>query len=260
MLNINIPKAHYNTTDYPMLEERADGAVVPIAIGDIHDIIPVCIETDNQLYEICGHPIHDVSQVRTPDGVILGLGVDYTLNAGKNRITLLATPFLAANTTYYFVVEVDYGIPAAAFLRLHRKDGYANGQLYTINGAGVWDASLNTQDLRFRIYGKETSGGTETIMVNNGYAPRTSQIEIGQTAGHTRIAQSFKTPAATAFYVTRIQINSLKTGSPVGNIRIAILSSAGAPVGAGEVQVGIKSNWTAIPPGTWFGPGSVTFP
>lgn len=256
MLNIAIPKTHYNTADYPNLEERTDGAVVPIAIGDVHNIIPVCIDTVGQVYQVSGHAIHEVNEVRIPDGVVLAEGVDYTLNAGHNEISLLATPYLAANTTYYFIVEADYAVPAAAYLRLHRKDGYANGQLYTINGAGVWDNSLNTQDLRFKIFGKTTLGGSEAVMVNNGSAPRTSQIGLGDNALRTRIAQSFKTPVAKAFYATRIQIYSRKTGSPTGNVRVSILSA----YNPAEVQVGIQSDNKDIGNRAYAGPGAVAFP
>jgi hypothetical protein len=254
MLNIVIPKEHYNRTTYPALEERADGALVPIAIGDIDNIIPVCIDTVGQVYEICGHAIHAVTQVRTPEGIILVAPGDYSLNAGKNRISLLATPFLAASTTYWFVVEPTYTSGPGNFLRLHLKNGYA-GSLYTISVGGTWTIDPASHDIRFRIYGKETLGGTETLMVNNGYAPRTSQIGLGDIAARTRIGQRFTT-SAKSFYVTRIQLFSLKTGLPTGTIDVTILSSFGPP----EVPVGIKGNDTDVGPRQWIGPGSVTFP
>jgi hypothetical protein len=94
MLNIAIPKTHYNKIDYPNLEDRGDGALVAIAIGDIHNIIPFCIDTvvgstTAGVYQICGHPIHDVTEVGTPDGIILATPADYFLNVDKNEITLV---------------------------------------------------------------------------------------------------------------------------------------------------------------------------
>ena len=254
MLNIALPKDYYNTTDYPTLDERADGAWVPIAIGDVHNIIPACIDTTSELYEVCGHAIHDVTEVRTPEGVVLTEGVDFTLNADENQITLLATPFLAANTTYYLVVEGDYGISATDYLKLVLKSTYANGQLYTIDGGGVWSADA-AKDLQFRIYGKTSLDGTEKIMVNNGNVPNTGLLGLRNHADRTRLGQSFKTPVATSFYVTRVRLFCRKTGSPTGNIRVSILSA----YNPAEVQVGIASDEVEIPTGTK-APGFVTFP
>ncbi len=253
MLMICLPKTRYNKTDFPNLDDNFNGALIPLGIGDIHGLIPVCIDTLAQLYQALGHAIHAMSEVRTPDGIVLAAGVDYTLNAGNNQISLLATPLLAANTTYYFVVEADYGI-GAAHLHLRRKDGYANGQLYTIDGADAWTA-VPAQDLRFRIYGKESIGGSEALMVNNGYSPSGAGVGLRDVAGRTRIAQSFKTPVSTSFYITRIQLFCSKAGSPTGAVRIAILS-AFSPA---EVQVGVKSDAVAIPPGTG-SPRYITFP
>jgi hypothetical protein len=90
MLNIAIPKTHYNGIANLLLEERADGACVAIAIGDIHNVIPFCINTTTLVYQLCGHPIHDVTRVRTSDGTVLTTPADYAINADKNEITLTA--------------------------------------------------------------------------------------------------------------------------------------------------------------------------
>lgn len=254
MLNTPIPRTRYNTTDYPNLDPDFDGALIPVGIGDIHNIPLVCIDTAAQLYEFLGHAIHAASEVRTPDGVVLAAGVDYTLNAGNNRVSLLATPYLAANTTYILVVEADYGISAANYLRLVLKSGYANGQLYTIDGSDAWTPDA-AHDLMFRVYGRETLGGTEVKMVDNGYQPNTALMGLRNIAARTRIAQSFKTPASKSFYVTRVQLFCRKVGTPAGSVRVAILS-AYTPA---EVQVGIKSLEAEIPLGAG-SPRFVSFP
>jgi hypothetical protein len=254
MLNIALPKTHYNTADYPSLEERADGAPVPIAYGAIADVVPVCINTSTQVYQLAGHAIHDVTEVRTPDGVVLVLNTDYTLNAGKNQLTLLATPYLAANTTYYIVVEADYAVSGSDYLRLVTKDAYANGQVFSIDGSDVWTGDAG-HDLMFKVYGKESLGGSEAVMVNNGNQPNSGMIALRNAAARTRLAQSFKTPASKSFYVTRIQLFVRKTGAPSGSVRVAILS-AYTPA---EVQVGIKSTASVIPTGT-SAPRFIAFP
>ena len=254
MLNIALPKTHYNTTDYPNLEERADGAPVPIAYGVITDVVPVCINTSTQVYQLAGHAIHAVTQARTPEGTVLTEGVDFTLNAGKNQLTLLATPYLAANTTYYFVVEADYAVSGSDYLRLVTKDAYANGQVFSIDGSDAWTGDAG-HDLMFKVYGKESLGGSEAVMVNNGNQPNSGMIALRNAAARTRLAQSFKTPASKSFYVTRIQLFFRKTGAPSGSVRVAILS-AYTPA---EVQVGIKSEASVIPTGT-SAPRFVSFP
>jgi len=251
MLNIIIPKEHYNATATPLLEERADGAVVPVAIGDIHNIIPVCIDTVDQVYEICGHPIHDVTEVRSSDGIILADPADYTLNVDNNQIELKATPLLAAGTKYYFVVRVDYGMDPNNHLSFIRKDGYAAHSLYTIDNTGQWTIGPSGHNLQFKIFGKISLDGTESIMVNNGGAPNSGFIGLNDALVRTRIGQSF-TPA-TAFYATRIRLYFTKQGAPTGNVYVAILSdykeSGGPGTPAADIQIGVESTATVIPTG-----------
>jgi len=243
MLNITIPKEHYSAMATPLLEERADGAVVPVAIGDIHNIIPVCIDTVGQTYEICGHPIHDVTEVRSSDGVILADPADYDLNGDNNWIELNATPLLASGTTYYFVVRVDYGMDPNNHLTFIRKDGYAGHSLYTVDNTGAWLIDPLVHDLQFKIFGKVSLDGTESIMVNNGGAPNSGFIGLNDALVRTRVGQSF-TPA-TAFYATRIRLYFTKHGAPTGNVYVAILSDY-TPA---EVQIGVESTATVIPTG-----------
>ena len=234
MLNTQLPTTRYNKTTYANLEDRADGAPIPIAYGNLHDVMPTCINTSTQLFKLAGHAIHAIDEIRTADETLV-VTADYTADLPNAQFALLATPYLAANTTYYLVVEADYAESGTDHLHLKQFGAtYANGSIWTINGSSVWSADT-THDLRFQIYGKKTLDGQEKIKVKNNVGTATN-IGLKDAAARTRLAQSFRT-GSTGFYATRVNVWISKTGAPAGNVRVSILS-AYTPA---EVQLGVKS-------------------
>ena len=249
MLNIKLPKTRYKwaagvAPNYPNLEERADGAPIPIAYGDLHDVVPVCIDTVDHVYKIADHAIHSLDEVRT-DTETLDPG-DYTPDLAIAEFTLdKETPFLESGTTYYFVLDADCSVDAAKHLHLKRYDaavcGYGDGSIWTFDsGANTWTADA-AHDLRFWVWGRETLDGPETIQVNNSRHiwPNETQ-EFKDTAATAQLGQSFKT-GGTAFYCTRIQVWYIKAPSggvwTAGYIRVSIASDLGPPL----VQIGSTS-------------------
>jgi hypothetical protein len=234
MLNTQLPTTRYNKTTYANLEDRADGAPVPIAYGNLHDVMPTCINTSTQLFKLAEHAIHAIDEIRT-DTETLVVTADYTADLPNAQFSLLATPYLAANTTYYLVIEADYVVSGTDHLHLKQFGAtYANGSIWAIDGSSVWSADT-AHDLRFQIYGKKTLDGQEQIKVKNNVGTATN-IGLRDAATRTRLAQSFKT-GATGFYATRVNVWISKTGAPAGNVRVSILS-AYTPA---EVQLGAKS-------------------
>ena len=234
MLNTQLPTTRYNTTTYPTIDPSFDGAPIPIAYGNLHNIVPVCIDTSAKTYKLAGHAIHAIDEIRT-EKETLTLTADYTVALATAQFTILATPYLAAATTYYFVVEADYVESGTNHVHLKQfGNTYGNGSLFTINDSAAWSEDA-THDLRFQIYGKPTLDGQEKIKVNNNVGTA-SNVALKDAAARTRLAQSFKT-GATAFYCTRIQVWTSKSGAPTGNLRISLLS-AYTPA---EVQLGVKS-------------------
>jgi len=249
MLNIKLPKTRYKwaagvAPNYPNLEERADGAPIPIAYGDLHDVIPVCIDTVDHVYKIADRAIHSIDEVRT-DTETLDPG-DYTPDLAVAEFTLdKETPFLESGTTYYFVLDADCPVDPAKHLHLKRYDaavcGYGDGSIWTFDsGTNTWTAD-GAHDLRFWVWGRETLDGPETIQVNNsrGIWPNETQ-EFKDTVATAQLGQSFKT-GATAFYCTRIQVWYIKAPSggvwTAGHIRVSIASALGPPL----VQIGSSS-------------------
>ncbi|MBE3088287.1 MAG: hypothetical protein IMZ71_04140 [Chloroflexi bacterium] len=225
--------------EYPNMDSNFDGAPVPIRIGDIHDIAPVCIDTVAKTYKLAGHAIHAINEVRTEKETLV-LTADYTVDLATAQFTVLATPFLAANTTYYFVVEADYAESGTNHIHLKQRGSvYASGSLFTIDDSDVWSADTG-HDLKFQIFGKPTLDDQEMIKINSAVGA-TTNIGLKDAAARTRLAQSFLT-GATGFYCTRIVLNIAKSGAPTGNLRVAILS-AYTPA---EVQLGVKSAPTVI--------------
>ena len=252
MLNTKLPKFHYKkgTLDaahfvYPNLDDNFDGMPVRIAIGDIHNIVPVCIDTAAQVYQICGHAIHDVTEVRdAKEGTVLTISTDYTLNAGKNEITFLGTPLLAATTVYYLALEADYAVSGTNHEHYAKVDqGGGTGGFYTINAGGVWNADT-AHHLKAIIYGKESLGGTERAYIWTGTGTAGwAGVGLRDHADRTRLGQKFTT-GSKAFYITRVRLYPSKSGTPTGNIYASILSDI--TTGA-EVQVGCDSQLMPIP-------------
>lgn len=222
MLNTQLPATRYNTTTYPNLDTNFDGAPIPIAYGNLHNIVPACINTSAQIYKVAGHAIHAIDAIRT-EKETLDPAEDYSLDLADGEFTILSTPYLAANTTYYFVIEADYAESSSHHIHLTQIGAtYGNGSLFTIDDGGVWSADL-TNDLKFAIYGRSTLDAREKRMVANSYGVA-SNLALKDAASRTRLAQSFKT-GSSAFYCTRIEVRISESGSPEGNLRVSVLSA-----------------------------------
>jgi len=250
VLNIKIPKRKYNKALYANLEARADGAPIPIPIGDIYGAIPTCINTVDQIYKLGDIPIHSIDEIRSGDeGEVLDPAEDYETNLPNAQFTLKSTPMLAALTSYWLVIEVDYAASADAHIHFITLDNpYDDGKAYVINNAGTWEDEPD-YDFWFKIKGRYALDGPEINIVKND-GPTYNRFGIRDTAlpcAHYRLAQSFKT-GANAVYATRIELkyDHLGTGWPGGKIRVGILSTPGPPYGGAEVPIGSKTEWLMI--------------
>ncbi len=259
MLNIKLPKAHYKkgTPDaanftYPNLDDRFDGAPVPIRIGDLHNIVPVCIDTAAQTYKVAGHGIHAITAVRTERETLAPADYTTDLANGELSIAVATTPSLAAGT-YWFVIEADFDVSAANYIAFSRWDKTASEQSsYSIDGSDVWTEDANHY-LEHAIYGRDTLDGPETRRIGPGRKPYWSLLALRDNAARTRIAQKFI--VTSGFLVTRIQMEYRRVGTPSGTIKISILSDDSP-----EVQVGAKSIASAVISGTWWFQGSFLWP
>ena len=241
MLNIKLPKTRYKLAagvapNYPNLEERADGAPIPIAYGDLHGVIPICIDKTTFKYKLAGHAIHAIDAVMTEEAT-LTLTADYTVDLALAEFTLCSTPYLAANTLYYFYIEASYVISGTNYISFKKcaAPGYAGGQAFQIDGAGVWTA-VPGSDLLFRVQGSTTLSGRTIHQVETGCA-RGAGFALRDHADRTRIGQSFLT-GATPFYAKLLQFWTTKKGAPpASTVRCTILS-AYTPA---EVRIGAQS-------------------
>lgn len=255
MLHTKLPQTRYNTTTYPTLESRADGAPIPIAYGDLHGVIPVCINTGTYLYKLAGHAIHSIDAVRSDTETLIP-GTDYSVDLANAEFSLISTPYLEAGKLYYFVVEASYASGTPDYIQLRQDAGtYADGQVFSINGAGVWTPDA-AHDLRFWIYGKSTLSDQEVLQICSGRnPPGGTNLGLKDTAARTRLAQSFLT-GVSPFYCTRIQVRVYTHGSPTGTMQISVLSG----YNPAEVQVGVKSLPYTIDPDLARGNPQVFFP
>jgi len=236
MLNIKLPKTRFNTTTYPNLETRMDGAPIPIAYGDLHGIVPICINPSIFKYKVAGHAIHSIDTVYN-EGEALVLTSDYTADLALAEFTLCSTPYLAAATTYYFVIEADYPVDLTdhVSIKLTNTAGYAGGNVFTIDGSDVW-TSVPGSDLYFTIWGKSNLNKTAVRKIDTRTYGKGAGIGLKEFATQTRIAQSFLT-GATAFYLTNISLWVRIHGGVTGNLRLTVLS-AYSPA---EVRLGAQS-------------------
>lgn len=255
MFNVQLLKNRYNTDTYPNLEERMNGALIPIGYGNVHAIVPTCIDTTTKKYKMLDHATHALDAVHKEIETLVA-GSDYVEDLALAEFTLYSTPYLAANTTYYFAIEADFPISGGNYIsfKLNGGSGYADGQVYAIDGAAVWTPDA-AKDLLFRIQGVTALGGTPVTKINAA-GVRGKGFYLRKSADHTRIGQSFKT-GATAFYLTSVFLWSTKKGTvPASNLKITILSA----YNPAEVRVGAVSLPSAIKTSETYWAYSVKFP
>ena len=246
MLNIKLPKTRYKLAagvppNYPNLEERADGAPIPIAYGDLHGVIPICIDTTTFKYKLTDHAIHAIDAIMTEE-TTLTLTADYTVDLALAEFTLCSTPYLAANTLYYFVIEADYPISGVNYINFTRTTTpYAGGQLFTIDAGGIWTPDP-ASDLYFIILGAPQLTDQEVGEIDMTTYGKSPGIGLLDNLARTRIAQSFTT-GPSPFYLTRIFLWTVNKGAfPTGDLKLTILSA----YNPAEIRVGAQSIDRAI--------------
>jgi len=94
----SLPIFRYNLTDYPNLDQTALDRPVPVLFGQVENITPVCIDTTTFQYVIGRQSFGGVAYgYQSLDavykaGILLTVGVDYTVIATNNIFTLLVDP------------------------------------------------------------------------------------------------------------------------------------------------------------------------
>lgn len=243
MLNIKIPKTRYNLTDYPNLSPNDDGALIPIAIGEIDNVAAVLIDSSLSKYKVAGHAIHDITAVRTERETLAAGEITEDLANGQFTVAVAMTPYLAAGT-YWLVIEGDYAISSSNYIRFSRwNKTAAEHSSYSIDGSSTWTED-SSHYLEHKIRGRDALDMKDTVRINPGRETTWSQLALRDNAARTRIAQKFV--VSSAFYMTSVILEFQRVGSPSGNIIISILSDDSP-----ETQVGADSSAYAIGSDRW---------
>ena len=236
MLYTTLPRTSFDKTTYPNLEDRMNGGPIPIPYGHLENVIPVCVDVITKRQKFAGREIGAIDEIRN-GGELLVAGSDYTTDLANAEFTLLSTPWLEPATLYYFVLEADYPVGGGhlSFKKCHTA-GYAGGQAFIIDGAGVWTAQPAV-DILFRLKGRAKLSGGSTNKVDTTYLGRGAGLPLRDAAARTRIAQSFTT-GAKGFYATSISLWTTRKGAPPASLLRATILSAYLPA---EVRVGARS-------------------
>lgn len=241
MLKTIIPKSRYWLTDYPNLEDGADGRVRPLFYGTKENIRPVCLNTSTGLYEIANHGIKEITEIKAGEDTLV-VDEDYTEDLANGQFQFSSTPKITGGTTYYAVIEADNVINGTDYIKVLRRtdDHYASGQCYTIDGSDTWTAQA--YDLCLRIWATKdlAQNGTWIVFLPNTWT-NIGRVDLRADASVSRIAQSFQLPAWAAaegdWYIILVELNLLLEGSPTGTLYYRILSD-----NSPETQLGVKSD------------------
>ena len=90
-LNEDIVATKFTIAAYPNMDPNAEGRPQPWIFGYVEGIVPTCIETITFVYRVACHACEEIEGV-WKDGVLLTLGVDYTVAGDNSEFTLLADP------------------------------------------------------------------------------------------------------------------------------------------------------------------------
>jgi hypothetical protein len=243
MAAIQIPRFRYSLATYPNMDPSAEGQVIREPYGTLLNITPVCINLLTGKWKIARREIHAITAIREA-GQTLVSGTEYTPDLANAEFTIGITPVLQPSTVYYFVLESDYAIDGSNYLGFAwNTDGgvYPGGTCYFINAAGAW--SNQSKDLQFRVYVKTALDSTEYKLIDSFVAGSAwnYQAYLRKSVGgaETRLAQSFTTPAGGPWFLSRIEVYAMATGTPAASrITKAAILSAYSPA---EVQLGVKS-------------------
>lgn len=244
MFDTILPTRRYSLADYPNMNPDRVGDGIPIRLGDIHDIMGVCINVNANKWNFGDHELLAIDEVRA-GGVVLTPGTDYTANLVTAEITINGTPWLEPATMYYLVFEPTFAVDGVNYLTIAQNwnDQYPAGQKYLIDNLGAWAAD-GANDIIFQVWGRhELSAAEDSLMVDfwiwddGGGGSGWNMCNLRAANANYRLGQSFVTPADAGFYLTKVTISCVKVGAPVGNLYLSALS-AYLPA---EVQIGADS-------------------
>jgi hypothetical protein len=86
-LSRDLPINHLWKTDYPELSDNENGKVIPLGIGALTNLVPICINATNRRYKLRDGRIKSVAAVKQ-NGVTLTGGTDYYIDYQRGIITL----------------------------------------------------------------------------------------------------------------------------------------------------------------------------
>ena len=154
-------------------------------------------------------------------------------------------PYLAPNTTYYFLISRDLVTPDPAnypYAIGTADDRFPGGASYNVAAPEAW--SPFGGDIGFELYGKwKLEDGEDERILSHDYTygnwdePAPHAYPIRSSSSDFRVAQGFTT-GATGFYVSRIVLTMNKIGTPSGEMWLWILSDDDvyATVGASSIH------------------------
>lgn len=235
-----IPKNKFWTANFSNLRQSAEGQPIPELYGVKENISPTCIDTTIMKYQIANRALHSIDAVQC-DGHNLTETTDYVTDLPNAQFVIYGMPKLESATTYYLVLEGDFGISGSHHVNISGDSGagYADGQLFDINGSDVW--SGQSADLVFKIYGKQYLEADEELMVEHAFTNEDAEYNLRDSTARTKVGQSFLT-GANDFYVTRIVLKLGKTGTPTGNMRLQIhTDQLGTVLGGKSKQLAVAN-------------------
>ena len=222
MITEMIPKYKFWASDYPNLDTNYEGLPIPEFYGAKEDITPVCIDTTILKYKLAKREIYDIDSVKA-DGVTLTISDDYEEDLANAEFTVYGMPYLTQDTTYYIIVSGDWTVNGSDYVNVggDSSGSYSDGQYYRIDGGDSWTGDSGV-DLCFRVYGKRSIESEEELMSEYAYSNYNTDYAVRDAGARTKIVQSFKTPATTSFYCTKVTLWLEKNGTPTGDLRVDI--------------------------------------
>jgi len=242
-----IPKNKFWVTNYPNLDSSFEGLPIPEFYGEKDNIAPMCIDTTILEYKLANREIYSIEAIQA-DGVALTITDDYEQDLANAEFTVYGMPYLTQDTTYYIVVTGDWTVNGSDYVNVggDSSGSYSDGQYYRIDGGGIWTGDSGV-DLCFRVYGKTSIEAEEELMVEYTYSNYNTDYAVRDAGARTQIAQSFKTPATTSFFCTKVTMWLEKNGTPTGDLRVEIHSDqSGTRVGGKTVAQDVSAFGTSL--------------
>jgi hypothetical protein len=110
------------------MDEGQEGEPIPELYGVVENIPPICIDTNIMQYKVAYREIHAIDTVQV-DGLQQTVDEDYEVDLSQATITIYGMPWLEPNTTYYVIIQADFGINAANYITFAGESpgSYADG-------------------------------------------------------------------------------------------------------------------------------------